>query len=154
MVIQRWQSVLLLVAAVMMGLFSFMSLGQFQGADVTYNFTALGIMPEGIPTGGAAPEGQSTWYLFVASALSALLALIDIFLFKNYKAQRRMCAYSILLTCVATVLAAWLGYANEFGEISWSSLVCAPFIALIAEIMAYQRIVRDNRIIRDSERLR
>jgi hypothetical protein len=42
MVIQRWQSVLLLVAAVAMATFSFLSLGQIQLSDYTLNFTTLG----------------------------------------------------------------------------------------------------------------
>ena len=40
MVIQRWQSVLLLIAAVVMGCFTFMSLGQVQLPDYTCNLTA------------------------------------------------------------------------------------------------------------------
>ena len=52
MVIQRWQSVLLLIAAVVMGCFTFMSLGQVQLPDYTCNFTTLGFDIEGIATDG------------------------------------------------------------------------------------------------------
>lgn len=155
MVIQRWQSVLLLIAVVLMGCFSFMSLGQIQTADFTFNFTALGITPEGIPTGGQSPEPVSTWYLFSISLLSAILSLIAIFSFKNLKFQKKLCIIIELCLICVIIAAVILGY-NLFdgGIISWSSLICAPFISLISVVMAYQRIARDERIIRDSERLR
>ena len=80
MVIQRWQSVLLLVAAVVMGCFTFCSLGQVQTTDFTYNFTSLGFSQEGIATGGV-DVNYHTWYFFVLSLTTVSLLLIDIFLF-------------------------------------------------------------------------
>ncbi|MDE7081566.1 MAG: DUF4293 domain-containing protein [Muribaculaceae bacterium] len=155
MVIQRWQSVLLLVAVVMMGLFSFMSLGQVQTADFSYNFTALGLCPEGIPTSGETPECVSTWYLFAVSLLSGLLSLVAIFTFKQYKLQKRMCFLTMLLLCCVICISAIIGYNTIDGaSVSWSSIVCAPFISLIAVIMAEQRIVADHRKIQAVDRFR
>lgn len=155
MVIQRWQSVLLLVAVVLMSCFSFVSLGQIQTPDVTFNFTALGIFPEGEPTGGAEWCSFSTWYLFAISLLSAILPLIAIFTFKNLKLQKQLCLLSELTIVCTIVVAATLAYQNfDGGSINWSSMVCAPFISMIAVAMAYQRIVADRRKILESERLR
>ena len=50
MVIQRWQSVLLLIVAALMGSFTFLSLGQIQMPEESLNFTTLGFEIEGIPT--------------------------------------------------------------------------------------------------------
>ena len=154
MIIQRWQSVLLLIAVVLMGLFSFLSLGQVQTEAFTFNFTALGICPEGEPTGGEVPECINTWYFFAVSILSALLALIAIFTFKQYRLQKNLCLLTMLMIVCTIGIGAVLGYQTiDGGVISWSSMVCAPFVSLIAGIMAYQRINADHRKIIDSERL-
>ncbi len=155
MIIQRWQSLLLLIAVVLMGMFSFMSLGQVQTADWSFNFTALGFFPEGIPTGAEVPEPISTWYFFAVSLLSALLPLITIFTYKKYRLQERLCLLSLLIVACVAIVGALLGYQTiNGGTVNWSSLVCAPFISIIAEIMAYNRICADHRKIREADRLR
>lgn len=156
MVIQRWQSVFLLIAVVLMGLFSFMQLGQIQATDLTINFTALGFSQEGIPTQGATIfHPISTWYLFAVSLLSAILSLIAIFSFKNFTLQKRLCLISEVCFICIIIAGAILGYQSFDGAtISWNSIVCAPFISMISVAMAYQRICADERLIRDSERLR
>lgn len=155
MVIQRWQSLLLLIAVVLMACFSFVSLGQIQTTDLSFNFTALGLCTEGQPTNGAVAECISTWYLFAVSILSAILPLVAIFTFRNLKLQKSLCIISVLMIACVIAVAALIGYQTiDGGSVSWSSWVCAPFISLIAVLMAYNRISNDQRIIRESERLR
>lgn len=155
MVIQRWQSVLLLIAVVLMSLFSFMSLGQVQTSDITFDFTALGFQPVGEYMPGFEPESISTWYLFVISIVSALIPLIAIFCYKQGRLQRRLCLIECLLLMCVIICAASLAYMSVDGDVvSWSSMVCAPFISLIAVIFAYQRICADHRKIADADRLR
>ena len=72
MVIQRWQSVLLLVAAVMMSLFTFITIGSIEKDGVVYSFDTLGLHT-------SQGTACSTWAFFVLSLLSALLPLINIF---------------------------------------------------------------------------
>lgn len=155
MVIQRWQSVLLLIAVVLMALFSFMSLGQIQTAEYTFNVTTLGLCAEGEYASGMKPECISTWYFFAVSLLTAILPFIAIFCYKKYRLQTRLCAIETFLLACVIVIGAIIGYTTVDGStISWSSMVCAPFISLIAVLMANQRIVADNRKIRESDRLR
>lgn len=155
MVIQRWQSVLLLIAVILMALFSFMSLGQIQTTDITFNFTALGFAPEGEYPEGMQPDSVSTWYFFAVSLLSAILPLIAIFSFKKYRLQRRLCLVECLILACVIIIAAMLGYMTvDGGSVSWSSLICAPFISLIAVVMAYNRICSDHRKIASADRLR
>lgn len=153
MVIQRWQSLLLLAAAVMMGVFTFCSLGQIQTTDYTFNFTSLGLFQEG----EGAPEyiGYSTWYLFAISLTSMFLLLIDIFLFKNLPLQKRVCLVSVLFIIATAAVSAAIGYNTlPGGEISWSTVICAPVIALIATIMAYQRMQKDHNMLKSVDRIR
>ena len=156
MVIQRWQSVLLLIAAVMMGCFSFLSLGQIQMPDFTLDFTAMGFFVEGELT-GPMPAGypQYTWWFFAVSLLSALIPLINIFLFKNMNRQKTLCMVEALLIVTVTAIGAILGYrANGEYTVSWSTLVIAPLIALVADLYAARRIRHDQNLLRSADRLR
>ncbi len=157
MVIQRWQSVMLLIAGVMMGIFSFCSLGQIQAADYTFNITALGIAREGIATAPDEASGISTISLFVLSLLAFILPLIDIFCFKNMNLQKKVALVSALFAAVAGVIAAFSAsnFASEFGvSVGWSTFICAPAIALIGDILAYRLIVGDQKKLRAADRLR
>ena len=152
MVIQRWQTLMLLISAVMMALFSFCSLGQIQGADITVNFTALSMTVE-----GTGKTYMPTWYILVVSLLSTLLPLIGIFRYKALKMQRKICMLSIVLT-LAAMASAWIAssYAGVEGArgMDWSSIVIAPFVAIVALIAAIRCIGSDMRKLSGYDRLR
>lgn len=156
MVIQRWQSVLLLITVALMACFSFLSLGQIQTPDYSYNFTCLGFSIEGEPTDGS-PAGMQiyTWFLFIVAVMSALLPLINIFLYKNLPLQKRMCLFDILFIVSAICIAGWEGYKGIPGyECQWSSLALAPFLALILMIMSWTLINRDHKLLKSVDRIR
>lgn len=145
---------MLLISAVMMGLFSFCSLGQIQGADITVNITALSMTVE-----GTGKTYMPTWYIFVVSLLSALLPLIGIFRYKALKAQRKICMLAIVLVMAAmasTWIVANFGVGMEGGVqgIGWSSVVIAPFVAIVALIVAIRCISSDMRKLSGYDRLR
>lgn len=156
MVIQRWQSVLLLLVAALMATFSFISLGQIQLPEYSLNFTTLGFCIEGISTNGA-PSGfvAHTWIFFILSILSAIIPLIAIFLFKNLKLQKKLCLFEVLFIMAVAIVGAMYGYNTiDGGEISWSSMIIAPLLALIADVMAYNRINSDQKLLRSVDRIR
>lgn len=156
MVIQRWQSVLLLVAAVAMVTFSFLSLGQIQLPDYTLNFTTLGFYIEGEATNGAVSGYyMNTWPFFLVSLMCAIIPLIDIFLFKNLRLQKTLCLIGILFILAAVSIGCGYGYCTFDGiSVSWSSLIIAPVIAVIALVMAYSRINADQKMLRSVDRIR
>lgn len=156
MVIQRWQSVLLLIAAVMMACFTFLSLGQVQLPEYTCDFTTLGFEIEGQSTDGA-PSGfvMHTWWLFIVSIVSALIPLINIFCYRNLRLQKMVCLIEILFILAAVGCACITGYQSfEGAEISWSSLIIAPVLAFVADVLAYNRICADDRKLKSADRLR
>lgn len=155
MIIQRWQSVLLLIAAAVMACFTFLSLGQVTTTDITYNFTSLGFWPEGVPTEGAEPQRIHTWYFFMVSLTTLVLLVVDIFLFKNLRWQKTVCLVCLLFIVASACVAACLGYACiEGGYMGWSSVAICPFIAIFATILAYNRMSADQRLLRAADRLR
>lgn len=156
MVIQRWQSVFLLIVTVMMACFTFMSIGQVQLPDYTLNFTTLGFTYEGNPTQGG-PTGyyQHTWALFIVSLLATVLPFINIFLFKNMKLQKTVCLIEIFLMLAILAIGCTYGYYHFDGTtVGWSSIIIAPLIAFVADIMAYNRISADQRLLKAADRLR
>lgn len=156
MVIQRWQSVLLLVAAVMMGLASFKTLAGIQATDFTYTFSALGFEYAGEATGGATTGwALRTWTLFIVTLTGTILPLIDIFLFKKLRLQMRLALVCVLF-CITTCAIAGLS-AYRFADgatVSWTQVACAPLLALVAEVMAWQRMASDKRKLSAADRLR
>lgn len=158
MVIQRWQTVFLLIVAVMMGCFTFCSLGQVQMSEQTLNFTTLGFTYEGEATGGA-PTGyfQHTWVLFVISLVSAFLPLINMFMYKNMKLQKTVCAIEGMLLLAILAAGCAYGYYNEALEgniVSWSSIIISWPVAFVADMLAWMRINSDQKLLRSADRLR
>lgn len=156
MVIQRWQSVFLLIVTVMMACFTFMSIGQVQLQDYSLNFTTLGFTYEGLPTDGA-PTGyyEHTWAFFIVSLLATVLPLINIFLFKNLKLQKTVCLIEIFLLLAILAIGCTYGYYHFDGiTVGWSSMIIAPLIAFVADLMAYNRINSDQRLLKAADRLR
>lgn len=156
MVIQRWQSVLLLIAAALMACFTFCSLGQIQLSEYTCNFTTLGFEIEGESTDGA-PAGfvVRTWMLFVVSLMSFIVPFIAIFCFKNLRLQKSLCWITVLFVVAASVLVGMAGYTTFDGySVGWSSMILAPVLAIAAAVLAYYRIRSDERKLRAADRLR
>lgn len=157
MVIQRWQSLLLLLAAAVMACFSFATIGQINTETETYLFSALGFKYAGIATDDA-PTGYAlhTWYFFVLSILCVVMPLIAIFMFKNMKLQKKLVVFSILFTIADFCVALLLGYsAIEASSVSWSySMLCAPILALFALWLAWRYICRDQKLLASVDRFR
>lgn len=155
MVIQRWQSLLLLVVAGVMSCFTFCSIGQVQTYDYTFNFTSLGFSPEGIPSDGDSGTVIHTWYFFALSLTSVALSLIDIFLYKNLSLQKKVCLITLMFVIASGASACGLGYKGiEGGAIGWSSVALCPFIALAALILAYWRMQSDHNKLKAVDRIR
>lgn len=148
---------MLLIAGVMMGIFSFCSLGQIQATDYTFNVTALGIFREGIPSAPDEATGISTIILFILSLLGCILPIIDIFCFKNMNLQKKVALISGLFSIASGVIATFTasGFASDFqANVSWGVFICTPLIALIAELIAYRLISSDQKLLRAADRLR
>ena len=107
MVLQRWQSVYLLIAAIALGLATFMPVFDIVRLDKS-------VLPVDLQSleSAAMPGGYA---YFILLALSALLSLITIFKYKNLKLQKSLCSINMLL-----IIAAYITIA-----------VCANFTAAI-----------------------
>lgn len=156
MVLQRWQTVLLLVAVVVMTWFNFVSVGTVNTQDFTYSFYSAGFEYYGDYEN---PEYTGwmmhTWSFLIMSVMSALLPLITIFCYRNLKLQKRLCMIECLFLCVTVAIGAWYGYNGiADSSISWNQMSCAPLLSFCAVIFAWGLINSDKKRIESVDRLR
>ena len=72
----------------------------------------------------------------------------------NLPLQKRVCLVTLLLTIFTAADAAMLGYTAFQGvAVSWSSLAFAPFITIVALILAWRGINADHKKIKNADRL-
>lgn len=156
MVIQRWQSVFLLIAAIFMACFSFASLGQLDFAEYSLKFTTLGFELDGNLNPESDPYYQHTWIFFTVSILSCVIPFINIFLFKNLNLQKRLCIFEILfLIALLTICFTYVPCRlDNTCDVTWSWIISAPFISIISTVIAYIRIRADQRLLQSVDRLR
>ncbi len=136
MVIQRWQSVFLFLASVMMGIFSFVPFATQVSGEEILQFTPM----------------DAPVYCTL-NLLIALLLLLAIFMFKNIKRQKTVTLVSVVLMVASAVSGGVIVYSGGMA-VDWTGgvllLICSGVLALAA----YRRIVADERLLRSYDRLR
>lgn len=151
--IQRIQSVFLLLVTVLLVVAICMPVGQFIGADgvTAHVFKPLGVA---LADGGF----QSTWGLFGILLLSALVAFCTIFLFRNRMLQIRMTIFSSILLigyyiafCVFMFILKGDLDATAF-QLGWA--LCLPVVAIILNYLAFRAIYKDEVMVKAADRLR
>lgn len=153
MVIQRWQSVFLLIAAIAMALFCFLPAVSFSTADGICTMSSCGI---------SAADGSclqcSTVYLIV-NCLIAVLTFITIFLFKDLKRQMKTTIISFLLTIASIATFAILvkmaaaDLAATETRLIYGKLAL-PLITLLGQWLAYRGMARDRKKLASYDRIR
>ncbi len=137
MVIQRIQTLYLLISAVLMILFTMVIPVGHIGTEplMPYNITAV----------------------LIVSILSTILILIDISLFKNLRNQMRVCRISMLLVAATEVVIAVCYYAMPELEPAMPALiwpVAVPVCALIFLMLALSGMKRDHKVLTDYDHFR
>ncbi len=147
--IQRIQSLYLFFATVAMVLFLFVPLG-FSNVENLYTLTAQGILPDAAE---GAPMATHTWGIFALGVVTALVAFITLFLYKNRPLQMRLCKINFLFMVTLYVAIGLYIHFMEL-EITLSPLIALPLITILFTYLAYQGIRQDERLVRSLDRLR
>lgn len=159
MVIQRIQTIYLLLAAIAIALYSLMPIAEISIGlqSVTLRLSgaqcAAGVVNAPIevePLQGYA----GLWGLFAVAAVTALLALIAIFKYRNLKLQRSLCAVcGVLTAALAVSIAAYvINLKADSCTVSPSNLLLLAEIALLW--LANQGIRHDQRLLSSYDRIR
>ena len=151
--IQRIQSVYLLLVAILLVVALCLPVGQFIGPDgiAAHIFKPLGVtLADG--------NFQSTWGLFGILLLSAIIALCTIFLFRNRMLQVRMTVFGSLLLIgyYIAFFAFMFILKNDLNamafQLGWA--LCLPAVCIILNYLAFRAIYRDELMVKAADRLR
>lgn len=136
--IQRIQSVYLLLAA---------------AALVAFNFLALGV--DTTPVQADVVFGKELMPSFIASLVVAGLALLSIFLYSNRVLQANVCKLNIFLTIVVMGIAGYLLFGNPANDIEKVLPgIGMPVLAIIFIALGLKGIGADEKLVRSMDRLR
>lgn len=141
MQIQRWQSVWLLCATVLMVIFCFSPMFFIPGAtEAEGRF----LNPVDMPV-----------FLTVTSVI-ALLLFLSIFLYRNTRQQKRLTIVSMLLivVCCVTEGFVYFGWGTIKAEMEWQGSIFLLLGALLFAMMAYRGITHDEKLLKAADRLR
>ncbi len=140
MVIQRWQSIYLLLGVFAMILVCIRPFGIAMTPDGSVDSEIIAI---NFPV------------FLIVNILTGLLLLIDIFLFKNLKLQRTVAAIIMLLIITSAITASII--LKSFGdlwEIAWYGAPVGLVCAFICTLLARKRMGDDLKKLRSYDRLR
>lgn len=152
--LQRIQTVYLLIIVVLTITTLFLPLAVMNVGDVFYSFDATGLN-----TMVAQPElVYPTWGLFVLTAVTALIALITIFLYRKRILQIRLCVFNALLMIGFYGLFAFFAWTikgqMEGAHLGLKFALSFPLINLILDYLAIRNIGADEALVRSLDRLR
>jgi uncharacterized membrane protein YidH (DUF202 family) len=97
-------------------------------------------------------NATSNLLLMITTIAVAVLALINIFLFKNRKLQLRLCVLGILLEALLIFL--YYRETTNFVKGTLSLTAILQLIIMLALVLAARGINKDSKIVKDSDRLR
>lgn len=151
--IQRIQSLYLLITAVLMAVLCFVPFASFLYEGELFRQTAWGISS----TGDAAEMVVKTTPMGILAVLSALLPVVIIFLYKKRELQMRLCVVEIILLIgliVYVVMFLVRSGSDISDKIAFSVVDLFPLLGIILSFMALKRIMKDELLVKSLDRIR
>ncbi len=153
--IQRIQTIYLLVVVALVAMTLFFPLAFFATPEQIYTLYASGL--KGID----GEVAQGTIYMFAPLLVAAILPLVNIFLFRNRMLQIRLCVMEAVLLLGTSVIIGvyfFLSYrVFSLLEISTQGFKVAlmfPLIAIFFTYLAARAIFSDELLVRSVDRIR
>ena len=154
--IQRIQTVYLLIVASLFIALMFLPLAVIQSGNILYSFDVTGLSTLTQPSTLVFP----TWSFIALVAIIILLSFVIIFMYKKRILQIRMCVFNTILIigfCALFGFYLWqFGKSPELPDMKISMRLWAafPIISIILNYLAIRNIGADEALIRSMERLR
>lgn len=151
--IQRIQSLYLLLVAILMAILCFLPFAEFLKDTEVYEQTVWGIR-----TVGENPEYVlNTTPMAILTILSALLPLVTIFLYKWRLLQMRMCIVEmvLLIGLLAYMIMFLVRTGGDFSDkIVFSIVDLFPLVSLVFAFLAFRGIYKDIVLVKSLDRIR
>ena len=132
--IQRIQTLYLLIVTALMAVTLFAPIATFSSADAVYTLGAFSLAGDG--------ESQSTLWMGIVLVIATVLPLVTIFLFKRRQLQVRLCGASNALSDIAI----------EHKQLGWAAPM--PLVSLVLTYLAGRAIFKDELLVRSLDRIR
>lgn len=155
--IQRIQSVFLLVAAIVTVILLFIPIGDLYTAEAQYTFTCFNVhLPDGKVI-------MSTLYIALILIASACISLYAIFKYKDRMKQTRIVSLNMLVFLVAIILMIWVfpdflfqrkGLLQEGDIFRFNYWIMIFVLPPVCMFLANRFIRKDERLVRSADRLR
>ena len=149
MVIQRIQTVYLIIAIILMVVFAFFPALSFELGGREFVYGALETGKVGVT--------HFDPLMLMLIVLISLLALIDIFLYKNLQRQMTVCFVDIIIglaMLVAICIQAYMVGTRDGVTLTWQWYLVLPVLSIIFLMLAHKSMSKDKKMLRDSDRLR
>ena len=152
--IQRRQTIYMLLTVILSALLFFMPLASFNANDNIMRFTIFGIQN---PIEGVSLSTTYTWPLVVLTILMTLVPLVAIFLYKKRELQVHLCRLSMLFNIVFVGLV-FIYYESDIDiytlDVAHFIGMAFPLVNLVLEILAIRGIKKDIALLKSIDRLR
>ncbi len=151
--IQRIQSLYLLAAAALMTVMCFVPFATFLHGGELFRQTVWGIVSDG----ESAVTVVNTLPMGILTALSALLPLVILFLYKKRGLQMRLCIVEVILLVglIVYLVMFLLRSGSDLSDgIAFSVVDLFPILAIILTLMAFNRILKDQLLVKSLDRIR
>jgi hypothetical protein len=151
--LQRIQTVYLLLIVAAMTVVLFLPLAVVQTGNVSYIYDVTGLHTAVTPSELTYPA----WALFVLPVVSVLLALLAVFLYRHRIRQIRLCVFNaVLLVGFYGVFAFFLWNVSRQPDFHFSVrfALALPLVSLILDYLAIRNIGADEILVRSLDRLR
>ena len=161
--IQRRQTIFMLLSAIVSVLLFFMPLASFNAGGDVMKFTIFGIQN---PVESISLSTTYTWPLLVLTILMALVPFVTIFLYKKRELQVKLCRLVLFLNVVfiglvflyyesdlLNVISAVEGDEYEL-DVAYFIGMALPLVNLVLQILAIKGIKKDIDLIKSVDRLR
>ena len=150
--IQRIQSLYLLVSAILGMVCLSMPLGQFRTEDNELFANLYNLWVKDLENGS---HSFAPWALFALLLIITSLTFLDIFLYKHRALQMRV--LTLCMTLLVGYYAYFVFFAYMFkGDGSFTPSVTAalPFVCIVLDYLAFRGILKDEMLVRSLDRLR
>ncbi len=151
--IQRIQTVYLLVVAIFAGLAAVLPLAELSGEGISYLYKSTGIYT----LVGDSESVFSTFPLQLALVIVVLIALVAIFLYKKRVLQIRLCVFNAVLMIgfyAAFFFYFWLVKEKLHVDLSVRYALAFPLVSLVLNWLAIRAIGADEALVRSLNRIR
>jgi|WetSurMetagenome_2_1015567.scaffolds.fasta_scaffold455045_1 hypothetical protein len=151
--LQRIQTLFLLIACLVVGLLFFLPLGEIAVGDKIFSFTIIGVRD---PQNGKSLI--NAWYLLTILFDIIIIQVMTIFFYKKRLLQVKLAICNLVLMAALNIVS-WFCIKGSIGVLgngiySLKISLILPFIAIILNYLAIRAIKKDEELVRSVDRIR